>query len=63
MKLKRIIERWSDIKKLVEADEYFLGAAFHYNASKVIRYEYFKNTKRNTFWKFINDYIKTNSED
>lgn len=57
-KLKRIYERWNSIKKLIDANEYFLGITNIHNEHKnIIIYDYDNNTDRELFYKFINDHI------
>lgn len=59
--IKRIIERWEAIKKLLMADEYFLGVAKQKeNYSNVRCYDYIKNTNRKIFYTFVHDYIEEN---
>ena len=59
--LKRIIERWEAIKKLLMADEYFLGVAKQKeNCSNVRCYDYINNTNRDLFYTFVHDYIEEN---
>ena len=59
--LKRIIERWYAIKKLLTADEYFLGVAKQNdNYSNVMCYDYINNTNRDLFYAFVHDYIEEN---
>lgn len=59
--IKRIIERWDAIKKLIMADEYFLGIAKQKeNYSNVMCYDYINNTDRDLFYSFIHDYIEEN---
>lgn len=57
--IKRIIERWDAIKKLLMADEYFLSVASQKeNYANIIYYDYVDNTNRDLFYNFVNDYIK-----
>lgn len=59
--IKRIFERWEAIKKLLMADEYFLGVAKQKeNYSNVRCYDYINNTNRETFYTFVHDYIEEN---
>ena len=59
--IKRIIERWQAIKKLIMADEYFLGVAKQKeNYSNVMCYDYINNTNRDLFYTFVHDYIEEN---
>lgn len=59
--IKRIIERWKAIKKLIMADEYFLGVAKQKeNYSNVMCYDYINNTNRDMFYTFVHDYIEEN---
>jgi hypothetical protein len=59
--IKRIIERWNAIKKLIMADEYFLGVAKQKeNYSNVMCYDYINNTNRDLFYTFVHDYIEEN---
>lgn len=59
--IKRIIERWDAIKKLIMADEYFLGVAKQKeNYSNVRCYDYINNTNRDMFYTFVHDYIEEN---
>ena len=59
--IKKIIERWQAIKKLLMADEYFLGVAKQKeNYSNVMCYDYINNTNRDMFYTFVHDYIEEN---
>jgi len=59
--IKQIIERWKAIKKLIMADEYFLGVAKQKeNYSNVMCYDYINNTNRDMFYTFVHDYIEEN---
>ena len=50
--IKNFIERIEAVKKLVNADEYFLGVSnLHDQLDNVICYDYFHNTNRNLFLK------------
>ena len=62
MKLKRIISRWNEIKELINSDEFFLGVSYNHK-NNIVKYNFLSNTKRKIFWKFIDDYVKTNSEE
>jgi hypothetical protein len=58
-KIKNFIERIEAVKKLVNADEYFLGVSnLHDQLDNVICYDYFHNTNRNLFYTFIHDKIE-----
>ena len=62
--IKRIIERWDAIKKLLFCDEYFLGVSRkddrYDNGYGPICYDYINNTNRDLFYVFIHDYIENN---
>lgn len=62
MKLKKIIDRWPEIKELIKCDEFFLGVAYHYKSNDVVKYDYLSNTKRKLFWKFMNDCTESRSK-
>jgi len=57
------LEKLKIIKKIFTADEYFITVANQHNSYirkelGSIKYEYFTNSNRELFWKFIHDHIE-----